>query len=297
MNHEQIQAKLNIGCDGIEVQLLGELYKDKSKHIYKKVEEVWDLSEFDKYPIKCVHSPLTEEGDVLLEMICDLEDRLLFEELFKFAQHFGEVQNEVIPLIIHSESFYDALCDLGTSWITIRNTVKSMLDRYPNVKLLIENVTPIRGIDKDQPLHLCNNWAFDNVEMVDILRREISTDRIGTVLDTCHAMMSEKYLTCLYQEVGNIAMPDYTIQNYMLKNQPYCGIIHLANFRNSGYSHGNHGTPFDSESYNLLCEILLAYEKLGYTCPLTLEVFECDYLTSDNYELEKFYVDKYFSEI
>lgn len=295
MSHEQINAKLKAGCDGIEIQLLDELYKDNNRHVYKKVEDVWDLSEFAKYPIKCVHSPLSDNGDILLEMICDLEDRILFEELFKLTQYFGEIQNNVIPLIIHSESFYEALLDLGSNWYNIRNTVKSLLDKYPKVSLLIENVTPVRGIDKSYALHLCNNWAFDNIKMTEVLRREIGTERVGTVLDTCHAMITDKYISGIH-EIAERPKPDCTIRNYLLQNRPYCGIIHLAGFKGSGYGPGKHGTPFDEESYDKLCEILSIYEELDYSCPLTLEVGESDYKNVPNYRTEKFYVDKYFSE-
>lgn len=296
LNHDQIQAKLNIGCDGIEIQLVGELFKDKDKHIYYDVNDVFNLSEFDKYPIKCIHSPIYNGSEVLLERICDPEDQFLFEQIFKIVQHFGEVQDMQIPLIIHSETHYNALADIGNTWFNIRSTLEYLLDKYPNVNVLIENVTPVRGITKNGAVHLCNNHYLDNVEMAEILRKELNTTRVGTVLDTCHAMITAKYMGAIYTAALDVQYPDYSIEKYLEANKDYCGIIHLANFKGSGYGTGYHGTPFDKDSQYLLKRILTTYEDLEYTCPLTLEVFEYDYYKNDNYALEKHYVDMYFDK-
>lgn len=57
LSKEQLDVKVGIGCDGVEMQLLSELVDGKIGR-YFKADEVFDLSSFNNYPIKIVHCPL-----------------------------------------------------------------------------------------------------------------------------------------------------------------------------------------------------------------------------------------------
>ena len=67
-------------------------------------------------------------------------------------------------------------------------------------------------------------------------------------------------------------------------NAPYCKLIHLASFKNSGYAPLDHGTGWSNENKYKLKHIMDLYRRYNYTCPITLEVIETDYLKSDNYK-------------
>lgn len=57
LNKEQLDTKVNIGYDGIEVQLLSELIDGSIGH-YKNTEDVFDLDSLKSYNIKVVHASI-----------------------------------------------------------------------------------------------------------------------------------------------------------------------------------------------------------------------------------------------
>lgn len=171
LTKEQIEDKMNIGCDGLEIQLLGELIGDRDNGKYFEPEERFELDEFEKYPIKVVHAPIVHgQGDVVLEVLCDKKDFKLLDNVFRIANFFGERRGEKIIAVFHTETYYDKIMDMGLTWGNIVNAIDLMLNKYRYTELVIENVSPLRGIGKGRELHLSNNFAFDNVDMVDRMR-------------------------------------------------------------------------------------------------------------------------------
>lgn len=295
LTHEQIDVKLSIGCDGIEIQLLNELLGNRNEHDWLNADSVFNLNEFKDYPIAVIHAPLLKgHGDVLLERISDPADYKLLYEIFKIANYFGECQNKVVGVVMHSESYVEYLSDVGNSVDRIEKYLERILLDFPYTELYIENVSPLRGIGKGKALHLANNFMFDNVELVELLRKDLHTERIGTVLDTCHQMLTEKYIGALYDLVGDIPKPDLSISKYFEVNAPYMKLIHVCNMQGSGYGKGRHGVPFTKDTYNKLVTILQLHDKYVPSRPMTLEVEESDFLTSDGYRLTKSLIDKYY---
>lgn len=293
MKHEQIKTKLSIGCDGIEIQLLNELIINRLGGEYSKPEDTFKLHEFDKYPIHVIHSPLVSGvGDILLEAVCDEKDVSILDSTFRIANYFGELQNRKVIVVIHSETFYENISDIGCSWRNILVTIDGMLNKYPYTEIVIENVSPLRGIGKGKELHLSNNFAFDNVQMVKRLREEIGTDRIGTCLDTCHMMLTQKYITGLYEMVGDIPVPDLSTMGFFEANAPYVKLFHFADMFGSGYGKGRHGIPFKPETKNKLEELCNMYKHFDLTCPITLEVEETDFTVCDGYKTTKQLIDE-----
>ena len=294
LSHEQARVKMDIGCDGLEIQLLGELIEDRFSSKYKYCEQAFEIEDFIKYPIEIIHMPLVPGmGDVLLEALVDDNDVTLLVEVFRLAEYYAIKQNHNIGIVIHSESFYDKLVDEDV-WNKLVDKVKWLLTNYPEVNLIIENVSPLRGIGKGKALHLANNFAFDNVEMVTNLRRDTGISRIYTCLDTCHAMLADKYISIMYDAVGDVPKEDLSLDRFFEENAEVIGLIHLSNINGSGYGKGRHGVPFDKDTYYKLKFILDLYYKYNYTCPITLEVEETDYSTCDGYRKTKELVESYF---
>lgn len=294
LNHDQIKTKLNIGCDGIEVQLLGELLGKGGEHDWLKTSDVFNLDEFRDYPIKAVHAPLIPgKDDTLLERVLDKSDYRLIYEVFKIANYFGELHKEEVKIIFHSEMYKEFLEDLGDQWDRMVYYIDFLLKEFPYTQLLIENVSPLRGIGKGKQLHLANNCMFDNIEMVKDLRDRIGTYRIGTVLDTCHQMLTEKYVGAMYDLVGDVLKPDLSLENFFRLNQPYVELIHLCDMRGSGYGKGRHGIPFSEDTYNKLVEILSLKDRWVKDCTMTLEVEETDFSVCDGFRKTKELVERY----
>lgn len=292
---EQMNVKCAIGCDGLEIQLLGELIEDRGNGEYVRPEEVFDLKAFENYPISVVHAPLLlGQGDVVLEVLCDRKDCTLLQSVFEIANYYGEIQGKKIIVVFHTETFLGKINDIGQAWNNITQVVGYMLERYPYTELVIENVSPLRGVDKGEELHLSNNFAFDNVVMVDELRRTLNTDRIGTCLDTCHAMLAEKYICGLYNMVGDVPAPDLSMGEFFRKNAEYLKLIHLADAKGSGYGKGKHGIPFTEETSDRLTNILKMYKGIGLDCPITLEVEETDFSVCDGYRGTRDLFNKYY---
>lgn len=286
LNKEQIDVKNNIGCDGIEIQLLGELVKEGLGSYYN-INEVIDLSEFEDYNIKVVHAPILSKiglSDINLEDFLGKNHKLLEQTLY-IANYFGEVQGETIVVVIHSECTLNRLKSDESFWNKLLCTFDIFLTKYKNIEIAIENVTPIRSY-KDGYLTLGNNFTFENTDIANELNKELNTNRFGTCLDICHAMMAERYVGKIYEGLEE-ASGDYSLDAYFKKNKTLIKLIHLADFKGNGYGKENHGTPFGKHNKDKLRSIIDLYNKYEYKCPITLEVREDDFLISDCYKMTK----------
>lgn len=264
---------------------------------FKHPDDVFNLSEFHEYSIKAVHMPIIPGMDVIpIEAICDSKDMDLLHHVFYIANYFGKLRKESVIVVLHSDTYYDKLSDVGDAWSRLVRTLDLMLKYYPYTEVVIENVTPICGIGLSKELHLTNNFAFDNVQMVRILREELKTDRIGTCLDTCHAMLADKYITAMYKLIGDVPVPDLSLGKYFNENKDFAKLIHLCDIKGSGYGKGRHGVPFHIGTYDKLAKILNLYKHYSYTCPITLEVEESDFTVCDVYKNTKEQVDLYYKQ-
>lgn len=279
LSKEQLDSKVAIGCDGIEVQLLSELVNGSIGN-YKAAEDAFDLDAFVEYDVRVVHAPILSfygMSDVTLEDFVD-DDIFLFEQVFKIAEFFGSNHARMIDIVVHSESKVSIMESIGNTWSRAVIYIGYLLFKYPHTRLLIENVTPNRGTINN--LVLTNNFLFDNVDMAKRLREALNTNRIGTVLDVCHAKISQKYIHGI-SEMLCVTHEDMSLENYLVQNLPTLGLVHFADMRDSGYGRGQHGTVPTDE---LNREFVYLYEKYNCSCPVTLEVEETDFIKSLNYK-------------
>lgn len=298
-NKEQMDAKLAAGTDGIELQLLDEMLTrtEDGRRKWRLASAAYDIDNLITYPVSAVHAPLLSGmGDITLENMLDSEDVIVLNEMFRIADAYAKQQDKVITLIVHLESYVSSMLDVGGVYYRMLTTLDSLLSNYPNVRVGIENVTPCITIGLNTNLHLSNNFGFDNIELVTKLRADLKTDRVGTILDTCHAMISFKYVQAICDVLGNDLAKEYTIDKFFEKNREFCYHIHFAGMQGSGYGGINHGTPFTDQNKSMANGLLKLYEKFNYVCPLCLEVFEPDgHIKSIGYKSTKEVVEKYFN--
>lgn len=285
-NEEQLNAKVASNAEGIEIQLLSELINGKVGR-YHTAEEVFDINKLKKFDIYCVHAPILSFyglSDVNLEDMVDFEDFVLLDQVFNIANTIGKYHNRKTIIIVHSELYREKMIGLGDTWKRVLNSVGCLLLKYPFTELAIENITPVRNAHQT-PLYLSNNFKFDNIVMAKELRKQLNTDRVGTVLDICHARITDKYMTEIYKILGD-EPEDYSLDNFFKENKDVIKLIHLADMKGSGYGKGQHGTPFEEteESMKALNTFIDLYKKYDYSCLVTLEVAETDFIASQGFK-------------
>lgn len=293
-----IVTKENIGCDGIEIQLLDELVNGSIGN-YHYAEDIFDLDILLQHNIKAVHAPLLSHfglSDVNIESLCDSQDFKLLDQVCYIANKAGEIHNRQIIVIIHSESYHDNMKLIGDTWKRVLNCLGCLLLKYPRIEIAIENITPLR-LQKNGVFHLANNFYNDNVIMVQELRKQLNTDRIGTVLDTCHAEVSIMFYKNLMQGYSEtIPVMDFSMDNFFKMNSDLIKLFHFSATIGDGYGKGKHGQPFSDNTYNDLVRYLDLYHKYNITAPITLEVAETDYLVCDGYRKSYELVNRYYKK-
>lgn len=283
LKKKDIDTKIAIGCDGIEIQLLSELVDGRVGR-YFKADEAFELSKFKEYPIKVVHCPLLSSYglvDVNIESFVS-RDFSLLEQVCYIADYFGKIQSRNVLVVVHSEMNIDNMIAVDILDKVV-NTIGYMLMKFRNIEVVLENVTPLRKVYKGE-IYLSNNFHFDNVKIVQYIRKELNTNRVGTCLDTCHAMIADKYIKEIYRIIGDIEYKDFSLESFFDVNKDVIKLIHLSDVNGNGYGRGKHGIRFTDKTKDRLKYIIGLYEKYTYKCPITLEVEETDYLICDGYK-------------
>lgn len=278
LNDSQFDAKVDAGCDGIEIQLIDDFFENISERS-RSADSVISQLPIGKYNIVAVHAPLLQE-DFTLEDYINKNLNALYQ-IYDFTNHIGKKQNKSVILIIHMISASDDILNNESAWLQLSDIFADLLHRGSFVDIAIENVTPVRN--HTNRLTLCNNFAFDNVRVVKALREKLKTDRIGTVLDVCHAKMSIEYTHAIYEKL-NMLESVSELRDYFLLNSSVIKLIHFADYAGTGYGKGEHGIVPTAEA---TVEFVDLYEKYKYSCPVTIEVYEDDYLVNRNYSLAK----------
>lgn len=299
MVESQIQNKENIGCDGIEIQLLDELV-DGHIGSYFNAEEVFSLDSLLKHNIKAVHSPILNKfgmSDINIESLCDDNNFKLLDQVCYIANKAGEIHNRQIIVIIHSETFRGNMELVNSTWNRVVSRIGMILLKYPRVEIAIENLIPIREMSKGI-LHLANNFFDDNIDMVLELRKQLNTDRVGTVLDTCHAEVSIIFFDAVKKAFPNdISDLDFSMDNYFRLNKDVVKLFHFSHTIGTGCKEGEHGMPFDNDSKQIAKNYLSLYNKYDIKAPITLEVAETDYNISNGFKESKRIIDECLSEM
>lgn len=282
-NVEQLSVRKERGFDRFELQLLDEMITNDG---IIDAEKAYDLPAVAQFNVYAVHAPLVETGDVVLEHMLHGHGAKLLEQCFYIAEYMANARMRDILLVVHTRySLYDYK-ETGL-WNDLLVQVGLLLNKYPHVHMGIENVVPF-GTQMGG-MRFCNNCKFDNVEIAKRMCLLLDTDRIGTVLDTCHAMMTQKYVKALYDAIADgdrYPMEKLDLDEYFKQNAEYCKLIHCSNMKGNGMRVPEHGAPFlgsEPEDVALLTQIMKSYARYGYQCPITLEVGELNLMSPINY--------------
>lgn len=280
-----LNEKMKKGCDGIELHITDKLFNSKS---YEN-EFSEGIRLLKDYPIYSVHSPLSEMMDINIIELYTLEKYILMDKTFKLANLCGKMHKKIIPVVIHNNENLNNIFKMDKNGEELIDTIKSLLNKYPYTSLAIENVTPFNLLND---LFLSNGFLFENVEIAKWLTRELKTDRVGTVLDLCHAEISVNFLNVIKKDFE--FYKDYTIEDYFKVNKDIVTLIHFNTMSGNGYGKGhgigyNIDNPKDCEKLSI---IMSYYNKYLKDTPLVLEVKEDDYHNCVNYENTKNAINK-----
>lgn len=267
LNRGQIQDKIDKGCNCLELHLGNEWKVPHNEMslscIYKNYKNLIKMVD-----IIAVHIPMVEPS---LELLVHPFNIKLLEETCKLAEKCASYWNHRVVVVVHTESCFELISRMNNVLSNIHEEVIELLNKYPNVDLGIENVTPITMYEGSYKLR--GGVLNDNVR----LARSFNDKRVGTVFDACHGRITEKYLRAMSQHG---IYQEYDFEWLMSCNRNNLKLIHLASFKGSGYGKYHGIACTNKEEMLQFCKI---YKKLGLNCPITLEVIEDDYLDSKNY--------------
>lgn len=282
----EIREKIRCGCDGLEYNLQEDFLR-----LGSRFETNYPGEAFTMYNVEAVHVPFYGDGQVMnMEHVFGREDVSPIRNVFRLAQYCADIWKHRVLVIIHSSlSYYDYM-QYEILRRRLIEVLKQFFAEYPMVDLAVENVVPMeyKQNGKESP-RLCNGIFTDLTRIVCSLREQFG-ERVGTVLDLCHAAMTEKYMKVLLQAAEFLPQGnppehlDYSMEHYFKIHRGICRLIHFNDFTGNGYMQ-NHGTPFqDPEKAAAWMRL---YEKYEYNCPLTLEIREENYKDCVNYRKTK----------
>lgn len=121
------------------------------------------------------------------------------------------------------------------------------------------------------------------MQLVKDLRMRLHVNRIGTVLDTCHALSSIRIMQDICTNILN--MPDAIcgMEYYMRSNAGVCSESHLASVKDFGFNENEHGVAFDEQSPMGIEAFVEMYRSMHYECPICIEMREQDYCNRLNF--------------
>lgn len=270
---DNIQNKLDIGTDGIEIQLL-----NVKKDLFWSKDWLSVLPQEQLDAIRIIHMPLTKTQyrDEFIENNYGIESKMgsdCFERVIERVLMLMERTLNQIGIVSHIE-LPDTVLKRSliwpgensvqkTAWDVHVNKLRELAAKYPQIMFYIENATLI-----ESPL---TSYRFV---------KEISRPNVKMCIDTCHLMMCQ-YAAKVLNDAGH---PYYSIKDYFKMSRDYVGMLHFCGAADtgSGYGYGKgHGCVTDIKTAYKIYKIL---NKYNIVVPLTLEVREKDYTNCKNYE-------------
>lgn len=301
MNYKQMKRKIELGADGIEIQLLNELVVSQKQFetIEKAFPDIFSLMEF---PVYSIHAPLLEYTPGLdlekahidiqpnIEQLVQRDYVFLLEQIFRLAETFALRQNHRVNIVVHSELSYRTLKTYNYSiYRELTTVIPKLLSKYKEVDLCIENVCPIRKIDGHTgEFQLGNNFSYDCIELIEDLRDTLGkeySNRLFNVFDICHAEIAHQFASALHNVYDEINETEYEMYTFFKKFANTTKIVHLSITRENGNGKGKHGQPFETFEDRLKAEYYLKeLKENNFNSLYVLEVAENDYDISDGFE-------------
>lgn len=270
LDKAELSERKRIGENNVEVQLLQDFYEEKTS-----LEEYLNIMVSTGLNIKIIHTPLAFGDDVQIDDLWEDKKRDVFFKTCKLSNMLGSKLDKNILVVVHtSMSFRQDINNIEKITL-IDGILLEALNKYPNISIAIENIIPV--VVNQGGFFGRNGFLDDNCLYVEhFISKYGFNDRIGTVLDICHALTTIKLM--------KYCKLPLSLEQFFDWNKNHIKLIHLANVGDNGYGKGNHGTGFiEGEDIELLRDILNLYHKYDYCCQVTIEVYEKDYLNPINY--------------
>ena len=255
----------------IEIQLYSEFenFNDCVQDLFNEITSI------DEVDVRCVHCPLIKGIDLNIEYVWDQDDYFMLERTVALASMLSVHYGHPVKVIFHTELSRRLYEKIPYLYEAIRNFVQYALNMPGQVDVCIENVIPFK-IDKQGDVFFRNGVYDDNIELVKRLREDLATDRVKTVLDTCHMMVTMRTVEKMFVAETD-AYNAKSSEDFFKMNAPYIGLIHLADVIGLGTNRMTHGIAFEEERLHVMREFISYYVKYGYDCDITLEIQERNY--------------------
>jgi len=286
---EQMEHSSSIGSDGLEVQLLEELYNEKGVF---RLHKIFDTERLKDYNIKVIHTPIQflDRTLILDYYMLYPEFQLILADICKFANDCSK-NGEPVKVLMHAGPSLEYLNYTGL-FPKVLLGIDKLLNQFPNINIVIENSSVLNN-DVDGKIECFEN-AFEAAVIADYLRTLLGTDRVGSVLDVCHANMACKMLDALWGAYKPENKPRYTLEDFFAKFADSCQLLHLASFKGTGVGKGLHGISFTESDKAECFHALDLYHKYNYSRPITLEVAEDDYMNRKGFIQTLSIVNEYY---
>lgn len=269
LKRKDLEYRESIGERDIELQLMS----DFNEKDYDITEGMDMIKESNVY-ITAVHTPIAKLYDIGLESILIPEYKRIFNRVCNFANELGRKQNSKVMVIIHMYSDVENAIRHNRLEL-VDAELLNIFENFNNIDIIIENVMPIEI--RDSKIYTTNGFFDNNVRYCNYFKERYGyNERLGTVLDICHATISERLIKSLGSN-KNVSLEDY-----FKWNKDDIRLIHLSDTVNTGYGNNEHGVGFKSPN-NLLKTFVQLYNKYEYKCPVTIEVQEKDYCNCEEY--------------
>lgn len=283
----QLKERVRKGARYIELHTLEEHMRDRT------VEENLQILAGVDVEVAAVHLPITSK--YTFEGLQHKESFEVIERCFEMAERLSEYNGGMIEIIMH----YELNVRQSRGWGILDKCVERMgylLDKYKHVSVGLENLQILCEGEKEDVAKIegRNSYGFENIELVKIMRARLNTQRVGVVIDTCHALTTIRYIQTLYPaEQRQRYKVEYSLRDYFERAKGYIRVIHLANSVGNGLSAG-HGVGFDTQEDEKLFEEIMQYiGEVEFQGLLTLEVQEQDYGDCKVFEKLKLQVEEY----
>lgn len=268
LKKEQIKYKKNLN-NNFEIQLINEYEKGiTNKELFNTIIE-------ENLQVEAIHSPIVNKDSIIIDFIYDNISIDYLNKTCQLADMIGKHYNKNIIVVVHFTASLQSL-KRNNLLNKLNFLIKSLLEQYKHIVLALENLIPFIFVNKT--IVAAEAFKTEVCDYVRYFREKFGyTDRIGTVLDISHALISINLLNYCYQ--------NYSLEDYFKGNSDTISLIHLANTLGNGYGPQEHGCGYrnNKEDLTTLKEVVNLYKKYNYSCPVTIEVQEDDYLNCTNY--------------
>jgi len=267
---KELLARKALNENNIEIQLFEEFYGEKISLI-----EYFNTIISSGLDISVIHTPLVNGESVEIDHFYEKRKKSVFLKTCELSNMLGSRLKKNILVIVHCTMSYKEDINNSDKIKLIDDTLLYALNKYSNISIAIENVIPV--VVNHPGIYGRDGFLNDNCLYVDYFTEKYGLkDRIGTVLDTCHALITMKLLQYCKKVI--------TLDQFFSWNKSNIKLIHLANIGGNGYGKNNHGTGFiEGDELQLLNDIIELYFKYNYSCPITIEVSEKEYINPVNY--------------